>query len=115
MQMTTSGYISAFQGLRALWGWWRKNDEEPNDSEHEQRMKAAEQDRELALTRANTLRELAEVQAETERVVAQARAQSRRERLQSVMEMYATVQANKRARTSMDDDDSTSEGPPVPL
>jgi len=78
-------------------------------------MKAAEQDRELALTRANTLRELAEVQAETERVVAQARAQSRRERLQSVMEMYATVQANKRARTSMDDDDSTSEGPPVPL
>ncbi len=113
--MTTSGYISAFQGLRALWGWWRKNDEEPNDSEHEQRMKAAEQDRELALTRANTLRELAEVQAETERVVAQARAQSRRERLQSVMEMYATVQANKRARTSMDDDDSTSEGPPVPL
>ena len=113
--MTTSGYISAFQGLRALWGWWRKNDEESNDSEHEQRMKAAVQERELALTRANTLRELAEVRAETERIAGQARAQSRRERLQPVMEMYATVQANKRARTPMDDDDSASEGPPVPL
>ena len=113
--MTTSGYISAFQGLRALWGWWRKNDEESNDSEHEQRMKAAVQERELALTRANTLRELAEVQAETARIAGQARAQSRRERLQPVMEMYATVQANQRARTPMDDDDSASEGPPVPL
>ena len=77
-------------------------------------MKAAQQDRELALTRANTLRELAEVQAETERAVGQARAQSRRERLQPVMEMYATVQANKRARASMDHDYSTSEGSPVP-
>ena len=105
MQMTTSGYISAFQGLRALWGWWRKSEDEPDESEHEQRMKAAEEERELALARAQTVRELAEVRAETERIVGQIRTEQRRERLQPVMEMYATVQANKRARISSPDED----------
>jgi len=106
MQMTTSGYISAFQGLRALWGWWRKNDDASEDFEHEQRMKTAQDERALALFRANTVREVAEVCAETERAVHRARAQTRRERLQPVMEMYAAVQANKRGRIkAMDEED----------
>ena len=105
MQMTTSGYISAFQGLRALWGWWRKSEDEPDESEHETRIKAVEEERELALARAQTVRELAEVRAETERIVGQIRTEQRRERLQSVMEMYATVQANKRARIGSPDED----------
>ncbi len=105
MQMTTSGYISAFQGLRALWGWWRKSEDEPDASEHEARMKAVEEERELALARAQTVRELAEVRAETERIVGQVRAEARRERLQPVMEMYAAVQANKRARLSSPGED----------
>ena len=96
--MTTSGYISAFQGLRALWGWWRKSEDEPDESEHEQRMNEVEEERKLALARAQTVRELAEVRAETERIVGQVRNEQRRERLQPVMEMYATLQANKRAR-----------------
>ena len=105
MQMTTSGYISAFQGLRALWGWWRKGKDEPDASEHEARMKAVDEERELALARAQTVRELAEVRAETERIVGQVRAEQRRERLQPVMEMYAAVQANKRARLSSPGED----------
>jgi hypothetical protein len=100
MQMTTSGYISAFQGLRALWGWWRGSEQDSAESEHEQRMKNAEQERELALLRAQTIREVAEVQAETERSLNQTRAQNRRERLQPVMAVYASVQAKKRARLS---------------
>ena len=98
MQMTTSGYISAFQGLRALWGWWRGSENDSVDAEHEEQMMKAEQERELALLRAQTIREVAEVRAETERLVEQSRAQRRRERLQPVMAMYASVQAKKRAR-----------------
>ena len=105
MQMTTSGYISAFQGLRALWGWWSKSEDEPDESEHEQRMKEVEEERELALARAQTVRELAEVRAETERIVGQVRTEQRRERLQPVMEMYAALQANKRARISSPGED----------
>ncbi len=105
MQMTTSGYISAFQGLRALWGWWRKSEDEPEVSEHEQRMKEIEEERELALARALTVREVAEVRAETERIVGQVRTEQRRERLQPVMEMYGTLQANKRARLASPEDD----------
>ena len=105
MQMTTSGYISALQGLRALWGWWRKSEDEPDESEHEQRMKEVEEERELALARAHTVRELAEVRAETERIVGQVRTEQRRARLQPVMEMYATLQANKRARLDSPDVD----------
>ena len=107
MQMTTSGYISAFQGLRALWGWWRKNDDASETNEHEQQMNAALDERELALLRANTVREVAAVCVETEGALHRARAQSRRERLQPVMEMYAAVQANKRLRfEAMDDEDT---------
>ena len=106
MQMTTSGYISALQGLRALWGWWRKSEDEPDESEHEQRMKEVEEERELALARAHTVRELAEVRAETERIVGQVRTEQRTARLQPVMEMYATLQANKRARLGSPDDDN---------
>lgn len=105
MQMTTSGYISALQGLRALWGWWRKSEDEPDESEHEQRMKEVEEERELALARAHTVRELAEVRAETERIVGQVRTEQRRERLRPVMEMYATLQVNKRARLGSPDED----------
>lgn len=103
MQMTTSGYISAFQGLRALWGWWRGSENDSVDAEHEERMKEAQQERELALSRAQTIREVAEVRAETERSVNRSRAQSRKERLQPVMAMYAAVQANKRARLGSPD------------
>ena len=59
----------------------------------------------IGTARAQTVRELAEVRAETERIVGQVRTEQRRERLQPVMEMYATLQANKRARISSPDED----------
>ena len=97
MQMTTSGYISAFQGLRALWGWWRKHDDDDTD-EHQQRMQVVEEEREVAVARAETVRQVVEVHLEMERMVSAARAEDRQQRLEPVMAMYNTVQENKHAR-----------------
>ena len=74
--MTTSSYLTAFQGARAVWHYLRKKDVEPEASahemqmeadhlEHERRMEAARQDRELALAKVTTLREVAAIGAET--------------------------------------------------
>ena len=107
MQMTTSGYISAFQGLRALWGWWRKKDDEPEPTAHERHMEEAHQRREHALVQAQTIQDVAQVHIETQRAISQARSQQRRERLEPVMAMFASVQANKRTSLSeMAEDDA---------
>ena len=97
MQMTTSGYISAFQGLRALWGWWRKHDDDHTD-EHQQRMQVVEEEGEVAVAKAETIRDVVEVRLEAERQVSAARAEARQQRLEPVMAMYNTIQENKRAR-----------------
>ena len=95
MQMTTSGYISAFQGVRALWNWLRKKEPETETcSAREEAIEQAELERELAL-----------MQAETQRSVEQVRTQSRAERLAPVLAMYEVVQANKRQRLSQATDD----------
>lgn len=95
MQMTTSGYISAFQGVRALWNWLRKKEPETETcSAREEAIEQAELERELAL-----------MQAETQRSVEQVRTQSRAERLAPVLAMYEVVQANKRQRLSQASDD----------
>ena len=110
MQMTTSSYLTAFQGARAVWNYLRKKDVEPEASEHEmhmeaahlqheRRMDAARQDRELALARVTTVREVAAVGAEAQAIAAEAEARSRSARLAPVMAAFETVQANKRART----------------
>ena len=103
MQMTTSSYVTAFQGVRALWGWLRKKEaEDPEPSARERAMDQAELERDMAL-----------LKAEEERAVAEVRAEARAIRLQPVMAMFETVQANKRARlnaqptaesTTFDDD-----------
>ena len=95
--MTTSGYISAFQGLRALWGWWRKHDDDHTD-EHQQRMQVVEEEGEVAVAKAETIRDVVEVRLEAERQVSAARAEARQQRLEPVMAMYNTIQENKRAR-----------------
>lgn len=95
MQMTTSGYISAFQGVRALWNWLRKKEPEPE----------ACTAREEAIEQAELERELALMHAETQRSVEQVRTQSRAERLAPVLAMYEVVQANKRQRLSQASDD----------
>ncbi|MGB1588442.1 MAG: hypothetical protein ACPHJD_06475 [Poseidonia sp.] len=95
MQMTTSGYISAFQGVRALWNWLRKKEPETETcSAREEAIEQAELERELAL-----------MHAETQRSVEQVRTQSRAERLAPVLAMYEVVQANKRQRLSQASDD----------
>ena len=110
MQMTTSSYLTAFQGARAVWNYLRKKDVEPESSEHEMHMEAAQleherrmvrcrQDRELALAKAATIREVTSVGAEAQAIVAEAAARSRSARLAPVMAAFETVQANKRART----------------
>ena len=108
--MTTSSYLTALQGARAVWNYLRKKDVEPEASahemqmeadhlEHERRMEAARQDRELALAKVTTLREVAAVGAETQAIAAEAEARVRSARLAPVMAAFETVQANKRART----------------
>ena len=110
MQMTTSSYLTAFQGARAVWNYLRKKDVEPESSEHEmhmeaaqleheRRMEASRQDRELALAKAATIREVAAVGAEVQAIVAEAAVRSRSARLAPVMAAFEKVQANKRART----------------
>ena len=110
MQMTTSSYLTAFQGARAVWNYLRKKDVEPEASEHEMHMEAAHlehersmeaarQDRELALAKAATIREVAAVGAEAQAIAAEAEARSRSARLAPIMAAFETVQANKRART----------------
>ena len=96
--MTTSGYISAFQGLRALWNWVRKKEPESETTS----------DREEAIDQAELERELALMHAETQRSVEQVRTQSRVERLAPVLAMYEVVQANKRQRLSQATDDSST-------
>lgn len=105
MQLTTSGYISAFQGLRALWGWWRKHDDD-DTAEHEQRMRILSEEREAALAKAETIRQVVEVRVETERMTAAARTEARKQRLEPVMAMYGTIQKNKRNRLRTLDDDA---------
>ena len=97
MQMTTSGYISAIQGIRAVWGWWRKSEGE-SDSEHDRRLKALLEAREFALAQAEAEQEIALKHAETTSMLATARAEVQEQRLRPVMAMYEQVQANKRAR-----------------
>ena len=108
--MTTSSYLTALQGARAVWNYLRKKDVEPEASahemqmeadhlEHERRMEAARQDRELALAKAATVREVAAAGAEAQAIAAEAEALSRSARLAPVMAAFETVQANKRART----------------
>jgi hypothetical protein len=93
--LTTSGYISAFQGVRALWNWLRKKEPETETcSAREEAIEQAELERELAL-----------MHAETQRSVEQVRTQSRAERLAPVLAMYEVVQANKRQRLSQASDD----------
>jgi len=102
--MTTSSYVTAFQGVRALWGWLRKKEEDaPQLSAREEAVEQAEIERDVALLKAEEQRAVAELQAE-----------SRALRLQPVMAMFETVQANKRKRimarssqeTSSKDDDT---------
>lgn len=111
--MTTSSYLTAFQGARAVWNYLRKKDVEPEASEHEmhmeaahleheRRMEAARQDRELALAKAATISEVAAVGAEAE-------ARARSARLAPVMAAFETVQANKRARLKMAPSATSSE------
>ena len=96
--MTTSGYISAFQGVRALWNWVRKKESETETtSAREEAIEQAELERELAL-----------MHAETQRSVEQVRTQSRAERLAPVLAMYEIVQENKRQRLSQATDDSSA-------
>ena len=120
MQMTTSSYLTAFQGARAVWNYLRKKDVEPEASEHEmqmeaahlqheRRMEAARQDRELALAKLTTVREVAAVGAEAQAIAAEAEARSRSARLAPVMAAFETVQANKRARLKMTPSGQSSE------
>ena len=107
--MTTSSYLTAFQGARAVWNYLRKKDVEPEASEHEmhmeaahleheRRMEAARQDRELALAKATTIREVVALGAEAQAIAAEAEARARTARLAPIMAAFETVQANKRAR-----------------
>jgi primosomal protein N'' len=109
MQMTTSSYLTAFQGARAVWNYLRKKDVEPEASEHEmamestrleheRRMEAVRQDRELALAKVATVREVAAVGAEAQAIAAEAEARARTARLAPIMAAFETVQANKRAK-----------------
>ena len=98
MQMTTSGYISALQGLRAVWGWIRKKEDEESLATHEQRLEDVRQARELAVARAEAQQAVLSVRVKSEQIHAKARAESREQRLQPVMAIYERVQANKRAR-----------------
>ena len=66
--------------------------------EHEARMLAAQQDHDIAMTRAITLSEAAAVRAEASARVAEAEGRSRASKLAPVMAAFETVQANKRAR-----------------
>ena len=120
MQMTTSSYLTAFQGARAVWNYLRKKDVEPEASEHEmqmeaahlqheRRMEAARQDRELALAKLTTVREVAAVGAEAQAIAAEAEARARSVRLAPVMAAFETVQANKRARLKMAQTATSSE------
>ena len=120
MQMTTSSYLTAFQGARAVWNYLRKKDTEPEVSEHdlhmeaahlehERRMEGARQDRELALFKANAAREVVEVGAEAQAMLAEAEARSRSARLAPIMAAFETVQANKRARMVADQSVEPSE------
>ena len=118
--MTTSSYLTAFQGARAVWNYLRKKDVEPEASEHEmhmeaahleheRRMEAARQDRELALAKAATISEVAAVGAEAQAISAEAEARARSARLAPVMAAFETVQVNKRARLKMAPSATSSE------
>jgi predicted DNA binding CopG/RHH family protein len=98
MQMTTSGYISALQGLRAVWGWIRKKEDDESLTTHEQRLEDVRQARELAVARAEAEQAVANVRVNSEKIQAKARAELREQRLQPIMDIYDRVQANKRAR-----------------
>lgn len=109
MQMSTSSYLTALQGARAVWNYLRKKDPEPEESEHEVRMTVlrdeqearmlvAQQDHDLAVIRATTLRNAAAIRAEASAHVAEAEGRSRATKLAPVMAVFETVQANKRAR-----------------
>lgn len=109
MQMSTSSYLTALQGARAVWNYLRKKEQEPEESEHEVRMRAlqdehearmlvAQQDHDLAVIRATTLRKTAAIRAEASADVAEAEGRSRASKLAPVMAAFETVQANKRAR-----------------
>ena len=124
MQMSTSTYLTALQGARAVWNYLRKKEQEPEESEHEVRMRAlrdehearmlvAQQDHDHAMIRATTLREAAAIRAEASAHVAEAQGRSRARKLAPVMAAFETVQVNKRARlisnesghfTDVDDD-----------
>ena len=124
MQMSTSTYLTALQGARAVWNYLRKKEQEPEESEHEVRMRAlrddhearmlvAQQDHDHAMIRATTLREAAAIRAEASAHVAEAQGRSRASKLAPVMAAFETVQVNKRARlmsnesghfTDVDDD-----------
>ena len=118
--MTTSSYLTALQGARAVWNYLRKKDVEPEASahemqmeadhlEHERRMEAARQDRELALAKAATVRKVAVVGAEAQAIAAEAEARARSVRLAPVMAAFETVQDNKRARLKMTPSGQSSE------
>jgi primosomal protein N'' len=77
--------------------------------EHERRMEAARQDRELALAKVTTVREVAAVGTEVQAIAAEAEARSRSARLAPVMAAFETVQANKRARLKMAPSTTSSE------
>ena len=109
MQMSTSSYLTALQGVRAVWNYLRKKDEEPGESEHEVRMRAlrdehearmlvAQQDHDRVMIRATTLREAAAIRAEASAHVAEVEGRSRASKLAPVMAAFETVQVNKRAR-----------------
>lgn len=98
MQMTTSSYVTAFQGVRALWSWLRNKEEEPSETSA----------RERAIEQAETERDVALIKAEEERAVAEIRAEARALRLQPVMAMFETVQSNKRARLAAESSSETA-------
>ena len=116
MQMSTSSYLTALQGARAVWNYLRKKDQESEESEHEVRMRAlrdehearmlvAQQDHDHAMIRATTLREAAAIRAEASARVAEAQGRSLASKLAPIMAAFETVQANKRARLMSNESD----------
>jgi hypothetical protein len=91
MQMTTSSYMTAFHGVRAVWGWLRKK----GRSNHQP------SPRQQAIEQVELECEMDMIRAESEREIARVRAESQAARLEPVMAMFATVQANKRARLQL--------------
>ena len=99
--MPTSSYFTAFQRARALWKWIRRRDEEVEAKvEQQQRLNRAKDDREVAMVRADTRLDLERQRAQSLIVRSEAEAKACALRLAPVMKAFATVQANKRARTA---------------